>query len=68
MRILRQPSPSTAKTPSVIACPESEVPAARKVSGSRSARAAAITARTSSSVLMITTTAGTSLYWLASAE
>ena len=54
------PSPSTASTPLVIAWPESEVPAARKVSGRPSARAASMTARTSSSLLTMTTTAGTS--------
>ena len=57
---VRQPSPSTANTPSVTACPDSEVPAARKVSGSASARQALITARTSASELMNTTAAGTS--------
>ncbi|MNT76370.1 hypothetical protein D3C72_2153620 [compost metagenome] len=57
---LRQPSPSTARTPSVTAWPDNDVPAARKVIGRPSARAAAITARTSSSELMKTTTAGIS--------
>ncbi len=64
--IFLKPSPSTASTPSELDWPLSEVPAARKVSGSRSARAAAITARTSSSELMTTTIAGSSRYWLAS--
>ncbi len=53
-------SPISASTPSVIACPDRLVPAARKVTGRPCSRATASTARTSSSLSTTATTSGIS--------